>query len=397
MKDDSFYHIFEDRYRGSRQLIKGRLNVYLPFVNPLRNIYDECPILDLGCGRGEWLELTGEVGFKAHGVDLDEGMLTDCRERGLSVENQDAVVALKQIPDHSLVIVSGFHIAEHLHFVALQELVKEALRVLMPAGLLILETPNPENIIVGTSSFYLDPTHQRPLPPLLLSFLTEQTGFSRTKILRLNESPELVGANAIDLLNVINGTSPDYAVVAQAGAASELLEMFNVPFEKEYGMTLDTLASRYHAEIQTRFSKIEGLIQQAESRAIVAESRAIVAEAHIEPMQNSRSWRITAPLRWTVAVLRRLKPNKLKGRIKTLLRHTARYVIAQPRIKNVIVEFLDRYPTLKSCLVRILISGTTPQITTTQVPTNLAHLTPHARQIYANLKTSFERHKKGRG
>lgn len=397
MQDDSFYRAFEDRYRGSRQLIKGRLSVYLPFINPLRNIYGECPIIDLGCGRGEWIELTGEVGFKAHGVDLDEGMLTDCRERGFSVEAQDAVIALKQVPDHSLAIVSGFHIAEHLHFDALQELVKEALRVLRPAGLLILETPNPENIVVGTSSFYLDPTHQRPLPPLLLSFLTEHTGFSRTKILRLNESPELVGENDIDLLNVINGTSPDYAVVAQAGAAAELLEMFDAPFEKEYGMTLDTLASRYRTEIQTRFSKIEGLIQQAEARATGAEARATEAEARIEAMKNSRSWRITAPLRWTVSALRRLKPNKLKDLAKTLLRHTVRYVISRPRIKNATVGVLDRYPTVKSRLVRILISGTEHQTIATQVPTDLAHLTPHARQIYADLKIAFERHQKENG
>ncbi|WP_461594721.1 class I SAM-dependent methyltransferase [Thiomonas sp.] len=274
MKEDSFYRAFEDRHRGSRELIKGRLRVYLPFINPLKDLDGECSVLDLGCGRGEWLELTGEAGFKAHGVDLDEGMLAACRERGLSVETQDAIAALHQIPDESLMIVSGFHIAEHISFDALQEIVKEALRVLKPAGLLILETPNPENLIVGTSNFYLDPTHQRPLPPLLLSFLPEHAGFSRTKILRLQESPDLSGASDVHLLQVLGGVSPDYAVVAQKSAPQEHLELFDSTFDVQYGLTLEMLSTRYETGMQKRLSILQDRIEQAQTQAQQAETHA---------------------------------------------------------------------------------------------------------------------------
>jgi O-antigen chain-terminating methyltransferase len=288
MKEDSFYRAFEDRYRGSRELIKERLRVYLPLINPLKDIYGECSVLDLGCGRGEWLDLMGEAGFKAHGVDIDEGMLAACRERGLSVETQDAIAALHQIPDESLMIVSGFHIAEHISFDALQETVKEALRVLKPAGLLILETPNPENLIVGTSSFYLDPTHQRPLPPLLLSFLPEHAGFSRTKILRLQESPDLSSASDVHLLQVLGGVSPDYAVVAQKCAPQERLELFDSAFNVQYGLTLEMLSTRYETGLQARIEQAEAhtTLQSKTDQPELVELRAHLLHAQQSMAQN---------------------------------------------------------------------------------------------------------------
>ena len=184
---DGFYRAFEDRYRGSRHLIKDRLRVYLPFIEQLKACYPDTPALDLGCGRGEWLELLQENGFKPTGVDVDDGMLEACRELGLSVEHCDALEALKNLADESQIVVSGFHIAEHLPFDILQTLVKETLRVLKPGGLLILETPNPENLTVGTSSFYFDPSHLRPIPPPLLAFLPEYYGFKNVKTIRLQE------------------------------------------------------------------------------------------------------------------------------------------------------------------------------------------------------------------
>ncbi|MBW4046348.1 MAG: methyltransferase domain-containing protein [Proteobacteria bacterium] len=265
MQDDIFYRAFEDRHRGSRELIKDRLAVYIPFIKPLRDIYDTCSVFDLGCGRGEWLELLVEAGFKAHGIDLDEGMLAACRERLFSVEAQDAIEALRALPDESQTVISGFHIAEHIPFESLKIFVKEALRTLKPAGLLILETPNPENIIVATSNFYLDPTHQRPIPPQLLSFLPEQAGFFRTKILRLQEPSDLATSRNINLLNVLNGVSPDYSVVAQKNAQADHISKFDSVFEKNYGLTLETLAQRYESGIHRKFAELEGKLDLIEA------------------------------------------------------------------------------------------------------------------------------------
>ena len=182
---DPFYRAFEERYRGSRELIESRLEVYLPFVEPLKTLYKAPEILDLGCGRGEWLELLGHNGFQAKGVDLDEGMLSACRELNLNVCQADALDYLRGLTANKLSVVSAFHVVEHISFEALRQLVDEAYRVLKPGGLLILETPNSENLVVGTSDFYLDPTHQRPLPAQLLSFVVEYAGFARVKTLIL--------------------------------------------------------------------------------------------------------------------------------------------------------------------------------------------------------------------
>ena len=115
-----FYRQFEDRHRGSRELIRSRLNAYLPFIQPLAESSNEPLAIDLGCGRGEWLELITQAGFLATGVDLDEQMLSACHERGLKVQCQDAISALKKLPSDSQMLVSGFHLAEHLLFSDLQ-------------------------------------------------------------------------------------------------------------------------------------------------------------------------------------------------------------------------------------------------------------------------------------
>ncbi|NCC39442.1 MAG: methyltransferase domain-containing protein [Gammaproteobacteria bacterium] len=262
-----FYYAFEDRHRGSRELIKDRLHVYLPFIEPIQRIADACSALDLGCGRGEWLELLQEQGFDATGVDLDANMVAECQRRGLDATQHDALAYLKRVPDDSHWILSGFHFVEHIDFASLQSVILEGLRILKPGGLLILETPNPENLIVGTSDFYLDPTHERPLPPPLLSFLAEYHGFERVEILRLQEPHGLHVKQTIALFDVFRGVSPDYAVIAQKRAAPEVLSPFASAFGQNHGIQLNDLAERYDATLRHRFNALEQRIGTIETTA----------------------------------------------------------------------------------------------------------------------------------
>lgn len=249
----NFYRAFEDGLRGSRELIRQRQEIYLPFINPLKALYPQCPALDLGCGRGEWLELIQSQGFLARGVDLDEGMLQACQALDLPAEYGDALAALVALDDESQVVVSAFHFIEHIPFDSLQLLVREALRVLKPAGLLIMETPNAENLLVGTNNFYLDPTHEKPIPHLLLSFLTEYTGFFRSKLVRLQESAALHDLPQLTLLDVLRGVSPDYAIIAQKMAGTEQLAVFDPCFDRAYGLSQEALTERYEQQIEGRF------------------------------------------------------------------------------------------------------------------------------------------------
>lgn len=256
---EGFYRAFEDKFRGSRELIVSRLKVYLPFLEPLKRISAAPTAVDLGCGRGEWLELLRENGFEGQGVDLDANMLLASQERGLHVTQGDAIQYLRNLPSESQLIVSGFHIAEHIPFTTLQTLIKEALRVLKPAGLLILETPNPENFRVSSVDFYLDPSHQNPLPPLLLSFVPEYYGFARVKIVRLQEESSLLHAENISLNQAIHGASRDYAVVAQKHADASSMDAFDEVFATEFGVSASALIQRYDNDRAQHEEKLEAL------------------------------------------------------------------------------------------------------------------------------------------
>jgi O-antigen chain-terminating methyltransferase len=160
-------------------------------------------------------------------------------------------------------VVSAFHVVEHIPFEILQMVVREAMRILVPGGLLILETPNPENLVVGTNNFYLDPTHIRPVPSLLLEFCAEFAGFARIKTLQLQENPHLHTASAIRLIDVLAGVSPDYAVIAQKLADDDVLELFNPAFQTPFGLTLWQLAERYDEAAQQQCAAAQAEASQA--------------------------------------------------------------------------------------------------------------------------------------
>jgi len=188
---EQFYLAFENRYRGSLVEISDRQKVYLPRLAGLSlpdgALRSSLRIVDLGCGRGEWLEVLHTAGFTgAVGVDSSSEMIRLCRNHRLPVEQADALGFLRAQPGASCAAVTAMHLVEHLAFPVLLALLAEARRVLVPDGLLILETPNCENVLVSARTFRLDPTHRFPLPPLLLSFSAEFSGFSTVEILPLH-------------------------------------------------------------------------------------------------------------------------------------------------------------------------------------------------------------------
>ncbi|MDB5963236.1 MAG: hypothetical protein JWP59_4530 [Massilia sp.] len=273
---DWFYRAFEDRYRGARSVIRSRLTAYLPFVAPLSQS-GAAVALDLGCGRGEWLELLDEAGFIAEGVDLDEGMLDACRERGLRATHGDALEILRLRADCSVAVVSAFHLVEHIAFAQVQTLISEALRVLQPGGLLIMETPNPENLVVGTSSFYDDPSHLRPLPPKLLAFAVEFGGFARHTVLRLQESTHIREAGPLTLFDVLAGVSPDYGVVAQKAAPHAQMATHDAIFATRHGIDLHEVAQHYEQQQDDAREQLRQVRdRQATDATVVQEQLAIV-------------------------------------------------------------------------------------------------------------------------
>lgn len=214
-KYDAFYVEFEDKFRGSREDIKERVKVYLPYIEDLPFNKEEMEILDVGCGRGEWLELLQENGYKAKGIDLNRVMVSQCREAGLDVEEYDVIDYLSALSSDSLNVITGFHIIEHLPFETLMKLFEESYRVLKKGGMVIFETPNPENIIVGACNFYTDPTHRNPIPSHSAIIYLENTNFSKIKkeTIKKNEKINSENPHFNDFYNDFINIYPDYSVI----------------------------------------------------------------------------------------------------------------------------------------------------------------------------------------
>ena len=184
---NSFYAALENRFRGSREEIRERVVFYLPIVRDAGAGTSSAPVLDLGCGRGEWLELLRDNGLVARGIDLNQVTVQQCQALGLDVMHDDAMTYLRALPSGSLGAVTGIHIIEHLPFMGMLALLDETLRVLRSGGVAIFETPNPENVVVGACNFHMDPTHVRPLPPELMRFVLEARGFGQVHVRRLGD------------------------------------------------------------------------------------------------------------------------------------------------------------------------------------------------------------------
>ena len=214
---DGFYVAFEDKFRGTREDIKSRQHYYLPLVQEV--IKQQIGVvLDVGSGRGEWIELLQEHAIKAKGVDLNRLMVSESVSYGLDAIHQDAISYLKELPKESLSVITGFHIVEHLPFEVLISLFDESLRVLKKGGMIIFETPNPENILVGSCSFYTDPTHINPIPPVTLEFLATNRGFTDVKVHQLHPLKEAVyleGKDKEDVNHLITALTKaqDYSII----------------------------------------------------------------------------------------------------------------------------------------------------------------------------------------
>lgn len=226
---DAYKYVgFEDQFRGSREVIRARLESYLPIFEGARDV------LDVGCGRGEFVELLNARGIHGRGIDLNHEMAEDCRARGLDVTEADAVGYLSTLPDASLDGIFAAQVVEHLEPSYLLRFLELSALTLRPGGRIVLETLNPACWLAFFESYIRDITHRWPLHPETLKYLVSASGFTRATIeyrsplppqerLQPLALPEGADARLTDLVETFNGnveklnarmfTFMDYAVV----------------------------------------------------------------------------------------------------------------------------------------------------------------------------------------
>ena len=215
---EPLYIDFEDRFRGARAEIKQRQRFYLPILAEAQAGSPQRPVLDIGCGRGEFLELLRDEGLVGRGADVSTAMADACRTLGLDCVAEDALEHLGRQPAGSLGAVTGMHIVEHLPFKTMVRLFDAALAALAPGGVLAFETPNPANLLVASRWFYLDPTHRNPLPGEMLAMIAEARGFCRVSVVPLHPMTQRFGGEDRVLreqLDALFHGPQDYALLAR--------------------------------------------------------------------------------------------------------------------------------------------------------------------------------------
>jgi SAM-dependent methyltransferase len=200
------YRRFAARFRGSEESIRERMRWYVPLFR------EHSPVLDLGCGRGEFLQLLGEAGIQGRGVDLD---VEAARDKGLDVVEGDFFRHLESLPDASLGGIFCSQVVEHLEPARVPALISLAASKLRSGGLLAIETPDPASLAIFATHFYIDPTHTRPVPSALAAFYMEEAGFGAINVHRLAPAIEAIpslSALPDDLREALFG-GLDYAIV----------------------------------------------------------------------------------------------------------------------------------------------------------------------------------------
>jgi O-antigen chain-terminating methyltransferase len=173
------YGKFAEKFRGPEEYVKNGQRIYLPDFSGRQSV------LDIGCGRGEFLEMMRDAGVPARGIDLSEESVAICRAKGLNAEVADLFLYLNELQEASLDGIFCSQVVEHLAPERLPEMIKLCAASLARGGVIAIETPNPECLAIFATHFYLDPTHTRPVPSALLAFYMEEFGVGRIETRKL--------------------------------------------------------------------------------------------------------------------------------------------------------------------------------------------------------------------
>jgi O-antigen chain-terminating methyltransferase len=205
------YFRFAERFRGSEEYVKAGQQIYLTDFTGRRNV------LDIGCGRGEFLGMMRAADIPARGIDLSQESVALCQHKGLQAERADLFAYLTEQPEGSFDGIFCAQVVEHLPPERLTEMIRLAASRLARDGVIAIETPDPECLAIFATHFYLDPTHTRPVPHPLLIFYLEEFGVGNIEVRKLSpavESMPSIGSLPGEFREAFFG-GLDYAVIGK--------------------------------------------------------------------------------------------------------------------------------------------------------------------------------------
>jgi 2-polyprenyl-3-methyl-5-hydroxy-6-metoxy-1,4-benzoquinol methylase len=180
------YTRFAHRFRGPEEVVRRTEEFYRPYFAECRNV------LDIGCGRGEFLEMMREIGVPARGIDLGDESVAQCLEKGLDAEAADLFTFLGGDTEGEFDGIFASQLVEHIDPARLPEMIRLCARSLRRGGVIVIETPNPDCLAIFATYFYLDPTHTRPAPHTLMRFYLEEAGFGQIAVHELSPAVESI-------------------------------------------------------------------------------------------------------------------------------------------------------------------------------------------------------------
>tara|TARA_B100000700_G_scaffold185844_1_gene204760 strand:+ start:204 stop:1451 length:1248 start_codon:yes stop_codon:yes gene_type:complete len=247
------YSEFEDKFRGSTKDVQQRLSIYDSLLSQisLNLSSSQLNILDLGSGRGEWLQRCRSKNYKCIGIEQNSEMLKNSMYEGINFIEGDIFQVMKNLQSDSFDVLTAFHIIEHLSPTKICILFDEIFRLLNSNGVLIIETPSIDNLSIASKGFYLDPTHITPINEELVCFQLSNAGFNEVHSYYINAGP-LKNTRRFALTRILNGVSQDLCLIASKGESSTQ-ELFyqNSSWQKDLDCGPTTIEAASHFDNYT--------------------------------------------------------------------------------------------------------------------------------------------------
>jgi len=290
--ESDFYLEFENKFRGNRQNIINKLSIYDSLIDLFISNNTEISLLDIGCGRGEWLQRWNKKIPNSIGIEQNQNMINLCKSLGLNIIEGEAIEILSSLESSSISLITIFHMIEHIESQNLTLLIEECNRVLKEDGILIMETPSIDNLLVSSKLFYIDSTHINHINPDRIIFDIECAGFTKANYYYINGGP-LENAASLKLTRILNGVAQDLSIIAcKSNAISDYIFNNNLEWESNLSQAPTTLeaAKDFDYELERSLTEQGELIH--EQNKIIREQNELISQQNELIGEHNHSLRV---------------------------------------------------------------------------------------------------------